>query len=157
MPDTTHETPRELTQAVQLDWTDDGGVVTVTPRDKDRFILKVRRAVVILQQMNQAEEFEKQFTLLLRLLAEWLGNQNNIHRAFLTHRDGALAFVIVRQLSEYDEQFEDRLSDLDFDIANDADLKLIKMDAICLPRASREAVSSFLDPEFMLEYVGHGN
>jgi len=138
--------------SVQLDWAMKDGLVIVTPRDQDRFIFIVRRAIEILQQAEQAEKFERQFNMLLRVLAEWLKDRTDIRRAFLTDRDGALAFVVVRNSCTYDDDFEDALSEIDFQIANDPDLDLIKMDAIALPSASESAVSAFLDPDFVLEY-----
>jgi hypothetical protein len=145
------------TTALLLDWESADGLVTVTPKDQDRFSIKVRRAIEILQQTQRAEEFARQFNLLLRMLAEWLQGRSDVERAYLTHRDGALAFVVMRAFCEYDDAFEDSLSEVDYQIANDADLNLIKMDAVGLPLASDNAVSSFLDPNFTLEYVGHGD
>lgn len=141
---------------VRLRWDMKDGLVVVTPQDEERFCIKVHRAIEILQKADRAEEFTRQFSLLLRLLAEWLKDRADIERAYLTHRDGALAFVVIRKSCQYDDDFEDVLSDLDYGIANDADLNLIKMDAIALPCVSDTAVSSFLDPGFTLEYVGHG-
>ena len=133
-----------------------GGNVIVTPRDQDRFVIKVQRAIELLQQASQAEKFQRQFNLLLRVLAEWLRGRTDIERAYLTHRDGALAFVVVRKSVQYDDDFEDQISAVDFLIANDPDLDLIKMDAIGLPMASESAVSSFLDPGFVLQF-DHGD
>jgi hypothetical protein len=145
---------------VRLDWaTDEDGTIVVTPRgDQGRFAMKVRRAIEILQLVGvQFERFSDQFALLLRILAEWLKNhQDEILAAYLTGRDGALVFVIVRKRCEFDDKFEDVVSDLDFRIANDSDLELIRMDAIALPCASQEAVASFIDPRFVLEYSGDG-
>jgi len=145
------------TGAVQLRWDMKDGLVVVTAEDQDRFAIKVRRAIEILQQGDHADKFGTEFQLLLRLLAEWLKDRSGIEKAFLTHRDGALSFVVVRSSCEYDDDFEDALSDLDVDIAADTDLSLIKMDAIALPPASETALRSFLDPEFTFEYVGHGH
>jgi hypothetical protein len=142
---------------VQLDWAMKDGVITVTPKDQDRFCIKVHKAIEILQQASRAEEFTRQFNLLLRTLATWIKDRDDVDRAYLTHRDGALAFVVMRTSCVYDDAFEDALSEMDFQTANDADLNLIKMDAIGLPRASAEAVSSFLDQSFTLEYAGHGD
>ena len=141
---------------VRLRWDMKDGLVVVTPQDEDRFSIKVGRAIEILQQANRADEFKQQFKILLRVLAEWLKDQVDVGRAYLTHRDGALAFVVIRKSREYDDEFEDSLSNLDYEIANDADLNLIKIDGIALPSVSDTAASSFLDPEFTLEYVGHG-
>ncbi len=140
---------------LQLDWRMENGLVTVTPMDQSRFVIKVRRAVEILQQADRAELFGRQFDVLLSSLAQWLQDRRDIAFAFLTQRDGALAFVVVRTDSKFDDQFEDALSDLDYQIANDPDLNLVKMDAIGLPFVSRDAVNSFLDDTFALEF-SHG-
>jgi hypothetical protein len=142
---------------LQLDWAMKNGVITVTPRDQDRFIIKVDRAIEILQQAAQAEKFKLQFNLLLRVLGEWINSRSDIDRAYITQHDGALAFIVVKTSREYDDDCEDNLSDLDYKIANDPDLNLIKMDAIALPLVSESAACSFIDPDFVLEYAHHGN
>ena len=93
----------------QLRWNDEG-VVIVTPEDNDRFGVKLHRAIEVLQQADHADEFKRQFHLLLCVLARWLKDRPDIDRAFLTHRDGVLAFVVVRGSCEYDDDFEDALS-----------------------------------------------
>jgi hypothetical protein len=155
-PETEGETDMATaaSDVIQLHWDMKDGLLTVTPEDEDRFSIKVGRAIELLQQANRAEDFRRQFTLLLRELARWLKDRSDVERAFLTLRDGALVFVVVREFCEYDDAFEDALSELDYSVANDADLDLIKMDAIGLPPASDRALSSFLDPAFTLEY-GH--
>jgi len=140
----------------QLRWNGEG-VVIVTPEDSDRFGVKLHRAIEVLQQADHADEFKRQFNLLLCVLAGWLKDRSDIDRAFLTHRDGVLAFVVVRASCEYDDDFEDALSSLDFSVANDADLDRIKMDAITLPPASDSAIRSFLAPGFVIEYIGNGD
>ena len=140
----------------QLRWNDEG-VVIVTPEASDRFGVKLHRAIEVLQQADHADEFKRQFNLLLCVLAGWLKDRSDIDRAFLTHRDGVLAFVVVRASCEYDDDFEDALSSLDFRVANDADLDRIKMDAITLPPASDSAIRSFLAPGFVIEYIGNGD
>jgi hypothetical protein len=148
----------ELENAVvRLEWSLSDGNVVVTARDQDRFVIKLNRAISILQQGQQAERFGYQFNLLLRMLAEWLRDREGIANAFLTDRDGALAFVVVRESRQYDDDFEDAISDLDFRLANDPDLDLVTLDVIALPAASESALSSFLDPGFTFEYVGNGN
>ncbi|MGD0900787.1 MAG: hypothetical protein ABR915_23385 [Thermoguttaceae bacterium] len=120
--------------------------------------MKVKRAIEILQLVGvQFEIFSDQFALLLRVLAEWINDHRDaILAAYLTGRDGALVFVIVRNRCEFDDAFEDLVSDLDFRVANDSDLGFIRMDAIALPLASQAAVASFIDPRFVLEFSGDG-
>ena len=145
------------TSVVQLDWSMKDGLVTVTPKDQARFCVKVSKAIEILQQAGRADTFTRQFNLLVQRLAEWIQGRNDV-RASLSNtsrwgpclRRGATSCA-------YDDEFEDALSALDFQIANDLDLDLVKMDAIGLPLASVEAVRSFLDQGFTLEYIGHGD
>lgn len=140
-------------KTVQLDWYDADEVVEVIPRDQQRFEVQKDRAIVILRVAQQAEQFGLQFQLLLRRLAEWLRTrQSKIDRAFVTYQDDALAFVVVRNTVPYDEDFEDSLAELDFDIANDTDLELVKLKTLALPQVSEEAVRSFLDERLMLSY-----
>ena len=159
MPDFTVPTSasRSPRNVEQLRWTEEDGHVTVTPRDEDRFTIKLNRAVDILQQANQREAFSHQFQVLLRTLVAWLrSHQKQVQSAYLTQRDGVLSFVVVCSSCEYDDEFEDSLSDLDFDIARDADLDLIKMNALSLPKATDAAIASFLDEQFTLQLLGEG-
>ena len=142
---------------VQLDWNLENGLVTVVPRDRDRFCIRVRRAIEVLQQASRADSFTEQFNLLLRTLAKWINDTTGIAKAYLTLRDGALAFVVMRESSEYDDDFEDSLSELDYRISRDRDLSLITMDAMALPLSSEDAACSFIDDGFAFAYVKHGD
>jgi len=141
--------------AQQLVWHEEVGSVVVTPRDQDRFCVKLHKAIEALQKLSRAEEFGKQFRLLMRVVAEWIRGRPEVAKAYLTLRDGALMLIVVRSTVRYDADFEDALSDLDLRIAEDADLNLIRISSLALPQASDEAVASFLHPEFTLEFV-HG-
>ena len=137
---------------VTLDWENEDGNVTVTPADQDRFAIKMRRAIQILQVADKVDQFEQQFNLLLSELGRWLSERNDIERSHVTLRDGAFAFVVIRSDAAYDEEFEDDLSALDFRLANDVDLELVSLFTIGLPIASEASISSFLDPTFTLTY-----
>lgn len=136
--------------ALQLDWSDEDGVVTVTPRDQQRFLIKVRKAIDVLRQSNAAEQWTKQFDLLVRRLAEWLNARQDVANAYVTLRDGAVAFVVIRNECRYDDEFEDALSELDLALANDLDLDLIKLNSIALPPVSMEALDTFVDSNVVL-------
>lgn len=140
---------------VRLAWSQEDGVVVVTPHDEDRFSIKVNRAIQALQHANEAERFRGQFGLLLRLLAEWLKDRDDVADAYLTLRDGRFSFVVVRKDARCDDDFEDPFSQLDQRLATDVDLSLIELDALSLPSVSEEARVSFLDPDFTLQYA-HG-
>lgn len=142
------------TDAVQLDWSKEDGTVTVTPRNEDRFTIKMRKAVEILRQANTEESFEEQFNLLLKEIAEWLSDRDDIQSAYVTLSDGELSLVVLRNKVAYDAEFEDQLSALDYRIANDPDLDLIHLHTLALPPVSEQALSQFLDRSFVLTYAG---
>jgi hypothetical protein len=151
MPDVVAETA-----VVQLEWREKDGSIVVTPRDGDRWVIRLNRAIEILGQSGKRERFEHQTKLLQKLLAEWINGHTGISSAYLTVRDGAFAFIIVRDTCEYDDEFEDELSALDLRIAEDPDLDLVELNTLALPNISAEALSSFLHPEFKVTFV-HGD
>ena len=128
--------------------------ILVTPENEDRFCVKVNRLIEAFRIASQRDEFFSQFAILLQKLATWLSEQDGgIEDAFVTLRDGGLSFVVVRSCSKYDEEFDDALSELDLDIANDVDLDLISLNTIALPNVSRESLDSFLDREVSLKFT----
>lgn len=140
-----------------LEYSDEGGMVTVTPKDRDRFSIQLNRAIEILQRAAKAEQFRSQFSLLLRTLAEWLKSRDDVQSAHVTLRDGSLLFLVMRKSADYDEAFEDELSDLDVAIANDTDLDLIRLNIMSLPCVSNDGLRSFLDPNLALTYFRHAD
>jgi hypothetical protein len=139
---------------VQLDWSNDGGVVTVTPANNDRFNLKVQRVIEACREAVAQDEFRAQFQILLQRLALWISGRSDIRTAYVTIRDGRLAFIVVRKVAIHDPAFDDSLSGLDLEIANDPDLDRIRLDTLALPPAGDESLSSFLDRSMTLAYRG---
>lgn len=147
----------EAIKSVELDWYAEDNVVHVVPRNQKRFEIQKDRAIEILQRAKDAEIFQQQFALLLDRLAEWINqHQGKIANSILTLQDDRLAFVIVRTAARYDEDLQDQLADLDFDVANDPDLNLIKLKTLALPNVSGAPLSSFLDERLVLVYHGDG-
>lgn len=137
---------------VELDWFERGDLVSVTPRNQQRFEIHKDRAIRILQLNHEAG---KQISLLLDKLALWLTrNTEKVHSAILTVRDERFLFLVISKVAEMDDDLEDSVSEIDFDVANDSDLEVLKMNAIVLPQASREALDSFVDRRFMMVYGG---
>lgn len=126
--------------------------VLVVPADEDRFVIKVERLVDACRREQDRDTFEVQFKILLDQLAKWLKSRHEIRSAFLTLRDGGLAFVVVTKDSTYNEVFDDALSAIDLQIAGDVDLDLISMNTISLPNVSQQSLTSFLDRTVVLEF-----
>lgn len=144
--------PELSTNAVEVDWFDETEVIDVNPRDKQRFQIQKDRAIALLQLATNADA---QLGLLLRKLAEWMrSNSASVTTAYLTLRDGRFSFVVISKTPQCDDALEDAVSNIDFEIANDPDLDVVRMNAIVLPPASSTAISSFIDPRFQLQYRG---
>ncbi|QDU36167.1 hypothetical protein Mal4_04500 [Maioricimonas rarisocia] len=138
--------------AVEIDWYAEEDRVEVIPRDQQRFDLQKDRVINLLQL---ADHGEKQLLLLLRQLGEWFDrNSGRIPAAYLTLRDNTLLFLVISETPACDDELEDELSDLDLAIANDPDLKLIRLNTLVLPPASPEALGSFFHDEFTLVFRG---
>ena len=138
--------------AVEIDWYAEEDRVEVTPRDQQRFELQKDRVIDLLQLANHGE---KQLLLLLQLLGRWIDrNSAKIANAYLTLRDNTLLFLIISNAPACDDEFEDELSDLDLALANDPDLRLIRLNTLVLPPASPEALDSFFHDEFTLVFRG---
>jgi len=152
--------PNEATMnpsVLQLDWRNEGGIATVTPRDQDRYVVKVRTLVERLHKVGHIEAFEEKLTLLQKELASWLVDRTDVAKAFLTLRDGGLLFLIIKKNSDYNESLEDELTDLDIQLAKDRDLMPLSVDVLALPSVSDVAVSTFIDPDFTFSYVPVGD
>ena len=147
------KTHKPAPSVIQLDWEDVDGNVTVTPSDKDRYVVKVRTALKRLQRGGDIEAVERKLALLQRELGAWLRERAGIQQAFLTMRDGGFLFLVVKEKAEYDEAFEDALTDLDIQIAKDIDLAGIPLDVMALPCVSQQAADHFLDGSFAFRFA----
>lgn len=151
----TTSTLPEAVHQVELDWFAEGDVVRVVPRNQKRFEIQKDRAIEILHRGRDVDRFNSQFALLLDRLAQWISDRKDkIAQAIVTLHDGVLAFVVVRRQAKYDEQFQDDLAEFDFNLANDADLDLMKLQTLALPNVTGDALVSFLDERLVLSYHG---
>ncbi|MDD4892078.1 MAG: hypothetical protein PHU85_19320 [Phycisphaerae bacterium] len=147
-------------EPIHLDFRTKGGQVIVAPNDEDRFSLTIQEAAMACKAGQKQVLFGRQFERgLLPKLAVWTDqNQEKLERAYLTLGDGRLLFLVVRKNVPFDSEFEDRLSDLDLQIAQDEELGLIHLSVLALPKVSRTCYESFLDTRMTLEYGGlHGD
>jgi len=147
--------PKEASRpdVVHLDIRGKGKSVVVTPDDQDRFMLKVEKAIGACQLLMTIEAGMQRFSLLLKRLGEWVSKRTDSESAWLSLRDGQMLFLVVRKSASYDPRFEDELSSLELEIANDADLGMIPMSTMAMPRASQEALCSFMDPSVAFHFA----
>ena len=154
----THSDARLASGIVHLDVSNRDGLVTVTPSNQDRFNIKVDRAIEACVGAVQQDAFRNQWTLLLHRLASWLLERPHaFSTAFVTTRDGCLLFLVVTKHTAYDGEFEDALSDLDLELANDPDLNLITINTMAIPAVSDGALQGFVKRDMALEFKTPSN
>jgi hypothetical protein len=143
----------ESAPVVEIDWFDENEAVSVNPRDQRRFTIQKDCAIEALRLVNVAERFTRQFDLLLEVLAQWVREKSSlIGAAIMTLQDDALMFVVMQSDISYRESLQDELADLDMAVARDANLDLIRLRTIMLPRVDAEELMSFLDHRMILRY-----
>lgn len=131
----------------QLRYEDRDGMVVVTPEDEDRFAITVEAAIQACQVFREQALFRLQFKQTLQKVAEWLNDHaDDVAQAYLTVRDAGLLFLVARKSNRYDQHFEDDLTELDIQIAQDQELNLIRLSVLAIPDASEDSVASFLAP-----------
>jgi hypothetical protein len=142
-----------VSRIIQLDAKNEGGLVTVTPRDQDRFNLRVSEAIQACQVAEEHRQAYARFQFLLKRLGRWVLTRPDLRAAFVTTRDRGFAFIAIHDTPEYDASFEDSLADLDLELARDPDIKL-SVEVLSLPPVSEEAMQSFLNSDFTLRFSG---
>jgi hypothetical protein len=132
---------------VQLDMrTNPNGSVTITPADENRFALRL-----FVDEMH----FRKRLDMVLGHLGAWvLSHAGKLRSAWLTVRDRQFLFVVVRSQVEYDGAFEDELTDLELQVANDADMAEVPLATLALPKLDEGSLDCFLDSGWILKFQG---
>jgi hypothetical protein len=106
-----------------------------------------------LQLAAESEQFEQQLDFLLKELASWLTPRSpEIKGAYITIIEGVLSFVVIPNQVKYDADFDDQLATLDYNIAHDQDLNLIRLNTLLVPPVEGHALAQFLHEDFALEY-----
>ena len=131
--------------AIQVSWANRDGTVVVTPQSQDRYCMRIDEAIELLQLKHQRDRATAQFEFLFRRLSDWIQQRGDrLKETFLTFRDGQWLFLMVSGSQQYDEQFEDEVTDLDIELAGDPELNLIDTAVLSLPSAGLQSLDSFL-------------
>lgn len=134
----------------------DGGTVVIHANDGDRFALPIDDVVRACKSRENVTQFCKQFGSLLGKLADWLDDrQTQIEAAFLGLEPEGAILVVVRKDKAFDPDFEDGLSILDLDVAQDDAFSLIKLRVLALPLSANGTVASFMQLERAFSYGGN--
>jgi hypothetical protein len=121
------------------------GVRVLIETENDRFMMTVQAAIRACQAYSHMDEFTAQFKKLHAKLFAWIqAHDSQIARAMLTARDSAILLLIVQRSEAFSQEFEDALTDLDLEVAQDEEFYLIRMNVLALPLASEESIQSFI-------------
>ena len=135
---------------------EDNRIVFVEGKDEDRFILTMSEAIRACKAYDSCKEhafFSRQYKNMLSRLKNWVSeNKDVIDRAFLTVQDSGLSFLTVTKTRQYDDEFEERLSDLDLEIARSKEFSLIGLNVQSLPNCGPSNYLAFCDPDNTLEF-----
>ena len=142
---------------VELHFENRDGQVTVVHPDNHVMAMSVGEAIEACRAFNKQIEFKIQFDTLLQRLAEWLREHSEFFdRAFLTTRDSGLLFLVVTKEKTFNEKLEEDLTELDLEIANDADFTLIRLAVHAIPYCTDDEANSFLSKDLALRFVARG-
>lgn len=143
--------PKTERRAIQLQW--DGGAVTVTPADQDRFVKSSQWAVDACQNQLMFDKFLEQFKKdFLRSIRDWCeGHSGHILACFVpVPPSGHPRIFVISRSSEYNFDLSDSLTDLENELAN----KGWPANVLQLPSGSPESLATFFDEEHSVQVYG---
>ena len=103
---------------------EDGGSVTIHSKDGDCFGLPIDDVVNACKSKAELTEFCRQVGTLLNRLAAWLEERGGeVGAAYVGLEPEGAIFVVVRKAKAFDPAFEDSLSILDLEVAQDSEFE----------------------------------
>ncbi|HUP81413.1 MAG TPA: hypothetical protein VM260_22875 [Pirellula sp.] len=126
---------------------DDERELLVETEDGDRFLTTVAEVASVLRIVDPKEilKLQREYSDLQRKLSDWRrSHRENIKIALLTARDHGLIFIVVPKTPKYSREFDDLLSELDIEIANDSKFSNIRLSVMQLPTDNPDGLSCFI-------------
>jgi len=156
LAETNERTNTFQDRAVHIDWYDAEESVRVLGKDQKRFEIQKDYAIRILQvASDNKERFDKQFSLFMQLVQEWLNdNQSIVSRCVLTIRDSRMLLIAIAVDPEVNDDLEDSMSRLDLAMFRDSALDMIRVNTLVLPDVSSDSLQAFVDDRVLLVF-GH--
>lgn len=122
-----------------------GQTVVVSPKDRDKFCMKVDEAVRACKMLTRGYSFVRQIGDLQERLALWLEqHREQIHAAYLTIRSEGLLFLVVQKEVRCDQGLVAALTDLDIEIACNDQLDEFDLEVLSLPFTSHDSLDAFM-------------
>ncbi len=143
-----------ITKPIVLSWTQKDDNVMVETEDEDRYFMTVDEVIRACGAHGQGKHArcQEQFSCLMKKLFTWsLDKKETIKKAFVTVQDHGLLFLVITNFVDFNRDFEEKLTDLDIEIARDENYSEIDLSVQSLPDCHRDNYQSFCDTEFTLE------
>lgn len=127
-------------KAIRLDFRSVEQVVVV-PEDEDRFMTTMREAAIACKKAQSEKEFKEEFDKFLIFLRDWFAeHEDRIRVGYVGVGDGTLNILACTRSSEYDFEFDGKLTDFDLEIV--ARFPWAIVDVIQLPSCAAESAIS---------------
>jgi hypothetical protein len=83
---------------------------------------------------------------LMDRLSKWVeDHKDTVRDAYFSVRTGGgLFFMVVANSKKFDPDLEDKLTDLDIEVANKAEYDLLRLSVLAIPDSPPDCVESFL-------------
>lgn len=138
------------------------GFIALSTEDPRQVVYKIdnhigftsaKEAVFAIHKHETLKDEIYSFRELEEYLLKWLKcNKMDFDKAILTIRDNRYLLLVINNSIDFNEVFEDKLSDLDIEIASK--FESIKCDIQSLPKCLEDNYAAFCDPNWMLVYSG---
>lgn len=127
--------------------------VQVIRLDGDRFVTTAQEAINFLSLAGRAVEFQRQLKELLDRLYDWVEERKErIASAYIAFGRDGLTLVIVQRAVAFDFTFEDQLTDLDLEVANEQLFRLIPFSTLLVPKVGDAVLKSFLSSGQIIQH-----
>lgn len=139
---------------VRLTWDDKRKILYSGEKNGNDFgVASARETIQALTTTAYMAEFMLEFEDLQHELAKWINQrEDKIHRVFITMREQCWLLLVVRSSTEFDDKFEDELSDLSITVSQNEHYSQVPFSVQSLPLCSEECYRAFCNPLFTYTY-----
>lgn len=124
----------------------DNSQIIVEMKDGDRFGISSSDAAMACQFYEAGQKvFSQQVRILSDRLTKWFqANAAHVKEARLGPRPDGLLFLVVMAGQEYNPDLEDRMTELEAEIAQDPTLDMIRLEVQAVPDFGAASIQAFL-------------
>lgn len=128
--------------------------VQVIRLDGDRFVTTAQQAINFLSLAGHAVEFQAQLKELLDRLYGWVEQQKaQVSAAYIVLAADGITLVVLQRVVEFDFELEEKLTDLDLEVASSDDFTLIPFSTLLVPKVGPTVLKSFLSSGQIMQHT----